>query len=166
MGESVRRAIAEETDPITEALLFAADHAAHLRTVVKPALEKGKLVISDRYTDSRYAYQCVTLEGFIADPLCWLRQVHGSWSVKPDHTILLILPVEVSLSRTFAKAHRDHFEETGILTRVQANYLSLAAEDPSRFIIVDALKEKKEIHGFVNGVIREYVARSRLHPRT
>ncbi len=162
----MRKAIAEETDPITEALLFAADHAAHLRNVVKPALKIGKLVISDRYTDSRYAYQCVTLEGLLPDPLCWLRQVHGSWSVRPDHTILLFLPVEEALSRASAKSHMDHFEEAGILTRVQANYLSLAAEDPSRFIVVDALKEREEIHGFVSGVIREFAARSRSHPRS
>lgn len=61
VGDSVRRAIAEQTDPVTEALLFVADHAAHLATVIRPALADGRIVISDRYTDSRYAYQSVTL---------------------------------------------------------------------------------------------------------
>jgi len=68
VGEQVRRAIAERADPVTEALLFAADHAAHLEAVVRPALAAGRLVISDRYTDSRYAYQSATLEGIIPDP--------------------------------------------------------------------------------------------------
>ena len=162
----MRRAIAEEIDPVTEALLFAADHAAHLFIVVKPALDQGRLVISDRYTDSRYAYQCVTLAGHLPDPLCWLRQVHGGWSVKPDLTILLVLPVEDALSRASAKAHREHFEEAGILTRVQANYLSLAAEDPSRFVIVDALQKKEEIQRFVSEVIREHAGRSRSRHRS
>jgi dTMP kinase len=166
VGETVRRAIAEEADPVTEALLFAADHAAHLDAVVKPALEQGTLVISDRYTDSRYAYQGVTLEGHIPDPLCWLRQVHGSWSVKPDLTILLVLPVEEALSRGSVKAHREHFEEAGTLTRVQANYLSLAAGDPSRFVVVDALQEKEEIQRFVSRVIREYAGQSRSRTRS
>ena len=69
VGDAVRRAIAERVDPVTEALLFVADHAAHLETVVRPALDGERMVISDRYTDSRYAYQGVMLEGKIPDPL-------------------------------------------------------------------------------------------------
>ena len=68
VGESVRRAIAEQTDPVTEATLFVADHAAHLAKIIRPALADGKLVISDRYSDSRYAYQAVTLKGIIQNP--------------------------------------------------------------------------------------------------
>ncbi|NLD57012.1 MAG: dTMP kinase, partial [Methanomicrobiales archaeon] len=63
VGDQVRRAIKERSDPITEATLFVADHAEHLATVVRPALAEGRLVISDRYSDSRYAYQSVTLQG-------------------------------------------------------------------------------------------------------
>ena len=61
VGDQVRRAIREQIDPVTEATLFVADHAAHLAKVVRPALAEGRLVISDRYSDSRYAYQSVTL---------------------------------------------------------------------------------------------------------
>ncbi|NLO78309.1 MAG: dTMP kinase, partial [Methanomicrobiales archaeon] len=53
IGAQVRRGIAEEIDPIAEALLFTADHAAHIRDIIRPALLEGKLVISDRYSDSR-----------------------------------------------------------------------------------------------------------------
>ncbi|MDD4484438.1 MAG: dTMP kinase, partial [Methanoregula sp.] len=63
VGESVRRAIAEQIDPVCEATLFVADHAAHLARIVRPALAENKLVISDRYSDSRFAYQSVTLAG-------------------------------------------------------------------------------------------------------
>lgn len=65
VGDAVRRAVAERMDPITEALLFCADHAAHIDTLIRPALDAGRLVISDRYSDSRFAYQPVVLDGML-----------------------------------------------------------------------------------------------------
>jgi dTMP kinase len=165
VGGSVRRAIAEEIDPVAEALLFVADHAVHLATVVRPALTERKLVISDRYTDSRYAYQQVTLSGIVPDPLTWLRQVHQGWTVPPEMTFLLVVPVEEALRRRSGRAEREHFEYTSLLTRVQENYLALAREEPSRFVIVDAEKDEDEIHRFVADSIRSAAARSRSHRR-
>jgi dTMP kinase len=165
VGGSVRRAIAEEIDPVAEALLFVADHAVHLATVVGPALAEGKLVISDRYTDSRYAYQQVTLSGIIPDPLNWLRQVHQGWTVPPDITFLLVVPVEEALRRRSGRAEREHFEYASLLTRVQENYLALARDEPSRFVIVDAEKDEDEIQRFVADSIRSAAARSRSHRR-
>ena len=109
VGESVRRAIAEQIDPITEATLFVADHAAHLATVVRPALAEGKLVISDRFSDSRFAYQSVTLEGVIPDPEGWLRAMHNGWSVVPDKTFLLAVPVDNALDRLGRKERAGAF---------------------------------------------------------
>ncbi len=163
VGASVRRAIAEEIDPVAEALLFVADHAVHLATVVRPALEKNQLVISDRFTDSRYAYQQGTLQGLLPDPLVWLRQVHHGWTIAPDLTFLLVLPVEVALIRCSGRAEREHFEHTTFLRGVQDNYLALAREDPARFILVDAEKGEEEIQQFVAGAIRSAAARSRSH---
>jgi len=165
VGSSVRRAIAEEIDPLAEALLFVADHAVHLATVVRPALEKNLLVISDRYTDSRYAYQQVTLEGLLPDPLSWLKEVHNGWTIVPDLTFLLVLPVEMALFRSSGRAKREHFEYASLLTKVQDNYLELAREDPARFILVDAEKGEKEIQKFVTDAIRSAAARSRSRRR-
>ncbi len=165
VGEAVRRATAERTDPITEALLFAADHAAHIGTVVKPALREGKLVISDRFTDSRFAYQGVTLEGAISDPAAWLRQLHAGWSIRPDRTFLLVLPIPEALGRLAANSRREHFEDASVLEKVQRNYLDLASADPSRFVVIDALLEKEDICRFVADEIRQLVRSSRSRRR-
>ncbi len=154
VGESVRRAIAERTDPVAEALLFVADHAAHIATVVRPALADGRLVISDRYTDSRYAYQQVTLSGIISEPLPWLVAMHDGWTIVPDRTFLFVMPVDEALQRLRQKNGREHFEQREVLEKVQENYLALARADPSRFVIVDATKDPDEISKFVTDAIR------------
>jgi dTMP kinase len=164
-GEAVRRGIAEEVDPIAEALLFAADHANHVATVVRPALEEGRLVISDRYSDSRYAYQSVVLRDRLPDPLGWLRALHDGWTVPPDQTFLLVLPVEKALGRVGRHERREHFEEAGTLELVQAAYLDLAEAEPDRFVLVDAAKGKREIAAFVEAEIRRTVERSRARRR-
>ena len=165
VGEAVRRAIAEQIDPITEATLFVADHAAHLATVVRPALAEGKLVISDRYSDSRFAYQSVTLEGVIPDPEGWLRAMHNGWSVVPDKTFLLAVPVDNALDRLAAKSGREHFERREILERVQERYLAFARAEPSRFVVVDGLLDKDEVAEFVASAIRQIVADGKKRKR-
>jgi dTMP kinase len=155
VGDSVRRAIAEQIDPVTEATLFVADHAAHLATVIRPALAEGRLVISDRYSDSRYAYQSVTLKGIIPDPEGWLRAMHNSWTVIPDRTFLCVLPVDDALSRLKPDIQREHFEKRGTLESVQHNYLSYARREPSRFVIVDAMLDQEVVAKFVADAIRE-----------
>lgn len=154
VGESVRRAIAEQIDPITEATLFVADHAAHLAKVVRPALAEGKLVISDRYSDSRFAYQAVTLDGIIPEPEKWLRAMHNGWSVVPDKTVLLVIPVDDALARLADKSGREHFERREILEKVQNRYLEFAKAEPDRFVLVDAMLEKDEVARFVGETIR------------
>jgi len=158
VGEAVRRAIAEQIDPVCEATLFVADHAAHLATVVRPALAAGKLVISDRYSDSRFAYQSITLDGVIPEPEKWLRAIHNGWSIVPDKTILLVIPVDDALARLATKSGREHFERREILEKVQNRYLEFARAEPDRFVIVDAMLDKDEVAGFVADAIRQVVA--------
>ena len=165
VGESVRRAIAEQIDPVTEATLFVADHAAHLAKIIRPALASDRLVISDRYTDSRYAYQSVTLEGVIPDPLAWLKAMHNGWSIVPDKTFLLVIPIDDALLRLSEKNGREHFERREILEKVQNNYFEYARAEPSRFVIVDAKKDKDEMAAFVAQVIRVTLQSSRSHRR-
>ena len=165
LGDAVRRAVAERADPVTEALLFMADHAAHLEAVVRPALRDGKLVISDRYTDSRYAYQAAMLEGRVEDPLGWLRTIHDGWTIVPDRTFLLILPVEEAMGRLPSERRREHFEDGAFLERVHRNYLALAEAEPARFVLVDALLPAAEIQRFVGEEIRKLARRPRSRRR-
>lgn len=156
IGEQVRRGIAENIDPVAEALLFCADHAAHISDIIQPALKENKIIISDRYTDSRFAYQAVTLKKVLPEPMQWLKDVHEGWTIKPDRTFLLVLPVEEALKRL--KKDRDkpeHFECGNVLEEVLNNYLEIAEKDPERFIIIDTLKDKEEITKFVADCIRQ-----------
>jgi len=154
VGDSVRRAIAEQIDPVTEATLFVADHAAHLATVIRPALAEGKLVISDRYSDSRYAYQSVTLQKIIPDPEGWLRAIHNGWTIIPDRTFLCVLPVDEALTRLKPDSRREHFERREVLEKVQNNYLAYARNEPLRFVIVDAMLPPETVVRFVADAIR------------
>jgi dTMP kinase len=155
VGESVRRAIAEQVDPVTEATLFVADHAAHLAKVIRPALAQGKLVISDRYSDSRYAYQSETLQGIIPEPGKWLRDMHNGWTIIPDRTFLCVLPVDAALTRLKPDREREHFEKRETLEKVQNNYLEYARNEPTRFVIVDAMLSQEIIAKFVANAIRQ-----------
>lgn len=155
VGDSVRRAVAEQIDPVTEATLFVADHAAHLAKVVRPALAEGRLVISDRYSDSRYAYQSVTLEGIVPDPEAWLRAMHNGWTIVPDRTFLCVLPVDAALTRLKPDTEREHFEQRETLEKVQNNYLSFARAEPDRFVLVDAMLAPEIVAGFVADAIRD-----------
>jgi len=139
VGDAVRRAIAEQIDPVTEATLFVADHAAHLARVVRPALD---------------AYQSVTLEGVVDAPEQWLRAMHNGWSIVPDRTFLLAVPVDTALCRLTPRNGREHFEKKETLERVQANYLAYAENEPSRFVIIDGMKDPGETAAFVADVIR------------
>jgi dTMP kinase len=107
----------------------------------------------------------VTLEGLLPDPLAWLKEVHNGWTIVPDLTFLLVLPVEMALFRSSGRAKREHFEYASTLAKVQDNYIELAREDPARFILVDAEKDEKEIQKFVTDAIRSAAARSRSRRR-
>ncbi|GAB3020879.1 dTMP kinase [Natronobiforma cellulositropha] len=135
-GEAVYRSIGDETaDPLAELFLYTADHADHLSRVVEPALERGDLVISDRYTDSRYAYQGATLEGVLDEPLAYVQEIHRPFTAVPDLTIYFDLDPERAAARA---GSTNKFERAAYLTRVRENYERLRAADPERFVEVDA----------------------------
>ncbi|UCH43352.1 MAG: dTMP kinase [Dehalococcoidales bacterium] len=134
--------------PLTELMAFNASRAQLVAEVIKPALESGQVVISDRYTDSTTAYQGY---GRGLD-LEMVKKVNGNAAqgLSPDVTFMLDLPVEEGLSRKGANK-RDRFEEEEIAfhERVRAGYLRLAAEEPERWVVVDGNQAKVKIRDIV-----------------
>ncbi len=136
LGDCVRRSISsEDSDPLTDLFLFTADHSDHVGRIVRPAVEADDLLFCDRYVDSRVAYQGATLDGRVNRPMEYVRRVHEPWSIEPDLTLLLDLPVEEALERLDS---RMKYENESHLRRVRENYRALAEGEPGRFHVVDA----------------------------
>ncbi|MFW6384493.1 MAG: dTMP kinase [Halodesulfurarchaeum sp.] len=135
-GNAVRRSIdADEADPLAELFLFTADHADHLERVVRPALDRGEIVVSDRYSDSRYAYQGAAIADRIEDPVAFVQSVHRPFTRVPDLTIYLEVDPETAVERS---GGTNKLERQAFLEAVAENYEALIAAEPDRFVRVDA----------------------------
>jgi dTMP kinase len=142
-GEAARRSEAEDdANPLAELFLFTADHADHLSRVVRPALDAGDVVISDRYSDSRYAYQGAALEGEVPRPMEYVRGVHQPWTRPPDVTLYFDVDPETGAARSGAT---NKFEQAEFLSKVQANYEQLRQYDPERFVRIDATQSPEAV---------------------
>lgn len=142
-GEAVARSISDpDADPLAELFLYTADHAAHLSDTVRPALEAGRVVISDRYSDSRYAYQGAALNGIVKRPMEYIRGVHQPWTRPPDATIYLDIDPETGAERAGAT---NKFEQAGYLAAVRSNYEQLIEYEPERFIRIDATRSPEDV---------------------
>lgn len=159
-GNAVEKAIQSNTDQLAELFLFTADHAEHLAKIVKPALENGKVVISDRYSDSRYAYQGITLKTHLENPLEWVKNLHRDWTIVPDVTFLFDIRPEVSIQRCGKRGEQSKFEKIEFLRRVREIFLRLATEEPERFIIIDASRSPEYIEKEVAEKILEFLSRN------
>lgn len=143
-------------DPRAEALLYAADRAQHVATVVRPALERGAVVVQDRYIDSSLAYQGAgrVLDGGEVRELSeWA--VGGLW---PQLTVLLDLPTEAAAARRQARggaSDRLESEAEAFHMAVRDGFLALAAAEPERFLVLDATIPVAELHEHIVDRISE-----------
>ena len=147
LGEQVRRVLldvdAADRDTASDALLFSAARHQHVIEVIRPALERGRVVVCDRFSDSTLAYQGYG-GGVALDDLRALARV-ATGGLTPQRTVLLDLPVSAGLARRMGGAAADltRFEVNEAMgadfhERVRAGYLELAGGDPARWRVVDA----------------------------
>jgi dTMP kinase len=131
-------------DARAEALLYAADRAQHVAEVVRPALEAGKVVVSDRFVDSSLAYQGLA-RGLGLEEIYEISK----WAIEgtlPDLVVYLEVPPEVGMQRKESAPDRLELESAGFHERVFAAYRELASRFPERFVVLDATRPKAEVH--------------------
>ena len=172
LGLRLRAAVldaTEEVDPLTELLLYAADRAQHVRRKLRPALEAGQVVISDRYADATVAYQGAG-RGFSPELISQIVQL-ATEGLKPDLTLLFDLPIEESTNRTArrtgknsGKLSRDRLdiEKADFHARVRDAYLQIALREPERVKLIDTSGPVETTQEHVREIIVPYL-QSRGH---
>ncbi|WP_457205395.1 dTMP kinase [Nocardioides sp. P5_C9_2] len=146
VGKALRQIVlSPETGELshrTEALLYAADKAEHVDTVVLPALARGEVVITDRYVDSSLAYQGAGRDLLVADVERVNRWATGD--LRPHLTVVLDLAPEAGLGR-FTERDRIEGESVEFHQRVRQGFLDLAGADPDHYVVLDARAPVEEI---------------------
>lgn len=153
VGDEIREIVLHRRGhivPRAEALLYAADRAHHIATVVRPALARGDIVLQDRYLDSSVAYQGVGRE-LEADEVRSLS-LWAAEGLLPDITVLLDLDVAIGrdrLDESRTRYDRLESEATEFHARVRDAYLALAAAEPERFLVLDATLPVDELAALI-----------------
>jgi dTMP kinase len=145
-------------NPRAEALLYAADRAHHVETVIRPALDRDEVVINDRYMDSSIAYQGagrVLIPAEVARINRWATE-----TLYPTLTILIDLPAVTGLGR-LQSLDRLEAEPIEFHERVRQEFLQLAMLDPERYLVVDGTQSVQEIHERIIARVAELPALKR-----
>ncbi|MEN9603991.1 MAG: hypothetical protein RL545_680 [Actinomycetota bacterium] len=159
LGQEIRNLLLHRKGvvaPRAEALLYAADRAHHVETKVRPALEAGKVVLTDRYLDSSVAYQGAG-RNLSADEV---RNI-SMWAVGgllPDLTVLVDLDPAIAAERrkgTGQEADRLESEKLEFFQAVRNEFLKLAASEPNRFLVVDATETPEQMFAHISKKLDE-----------
>jgi dTMP kinase len=150
LGNQIRQILLDNNtgviSPRSEALMYAADRAHHVYSVIRPALDRGEVVITDRYIDSSIAYQGagrVLLPSEVSRISRWATE-----SLTPSLTIILDLPAEIGLGRLHT-TDRLESEPLNFHERVRQEYLNMAQIDPERYLVVDARQSIEQINSTI-----------------
>ncbi len=164
LGRRLREAFLETEEtvaPMAELLLFAADRAQHVEFLIKPALEEGRIVLSDRYADATFAYQGAG-RGFDENTVNEIIRL-ATGGLKPDLTLFFDISVQLAMERLndrddqTAKKNRMDLETAEFYERVRNSYLGIAEREAERFRILDASGSVEEIHRTVVEIVEAIV---------
>ena len=154
LGEQLRALLLHEAmHPETETLLMFAARREHIANVIEPALKRGAYVLSDRFTDATYAYQCGA-KGVASSKIKQLEKwVQGS--LQPDLTLLFDVPVEISMKRLTTAREPDKFEreDAQFFEKLRHAYLTRAKENPARFRVINANQALDKVKVLIEEVI-------------
>ncbi len=158
IGEKLRSILLDpantEMEAVTEMLIYAAARSQHVRETVLPALERGEVVICDRFVDSSIAYQAYgrNLGSMVAEV-----NGHATGGLRPDITIWLDIDPETGRARATRDSGPDRLESesTAFHTRVREGYASMAEAEPDRFKRVDASGSVEEIKDEINKLLED-----------
>jgi len=155
LGQQIRDLVlhGEHVAPRAEALLFAADKAHHVETLIRPALQRGDVVISDRYTDSSVAYQG-------AGRALGAQEVHdlNMWAVEdlvPDLTVVVDISAAEGRRRRGDVHDRLESEEDTFHEAIRQHFLAMARGNPQRYLVVDGTQPPEQIHAEVMGRLEQ-----------
>ncbi|MBB3101859.1 dTMP kinase [Azomonas macrocytogenes] len=163
LAEQIRELLLAPSDESmaadTELLLVFAARAQHLARVIRPALERGAVVLCDRFTDATYAYQGGG-RGLAQDRIALLERFVQN-ELRPDLTLLFDLPVEIGLERAAARGRLDRFEQEGkvFFDAVRSAYLERARHAPERYRILDAAQPLAMVQESIEALLPELLAR-------
>ncbi len=164
LGRRLREAFLETEEtvaPLAELLLFAADRAQHVNHLIKPSLETGRIVISDRYADATFAYQGAG-RGFSEELVNEVIRI-ATDGLKPDLTVFFDISVDTAISRTKSRSDKETVknrmdaETIEFYERVRNAYLKLAETEKDRFRIVDANGSIGEIKARVLEIVTDFL---------
>lgn len=154
LGEQLREILLHEPmHAETEAMLMFAARREHIAQVIQPALARGAYVLTDRFSDATYAYQCGA-KGVSAEKIMQLEQ-WVQMGLQPDITLLFDVPPEVSLQRLSTARTPDKFEREGLafFAQLRTSYLQRAAQFPQRFRVIDANQALEKVKVLVSDII-------------
>lgn len=154
LGEKLRELLLHrDMHPETETLLMFAARREHIAQVIEPALARGAYVLSDRFTDASFAYQCGG-RGVPVEKMTVLEEwVQGT--LQPDATLLFDVPVAVSTQRLANTRAPDKFESesTDFFTRIREAYLARAAQHPQRFHVINTDRAIEDVQNSLKEIV-------------
>lgn len=144
----------KEMDPLTELLLYLASRRQHVAEVIKPALEAGLTVISDRFSDSTFAYQGYA-RGLDLDLIKTLNNT-ATGGLVPDFTIILDIDPEIGLQRNRDAGKSDRLEQEaiGFHRKVREGFFEIARSEPQRFCVLNSEGKREDTHKKVVEAVR------------